>query len=197
MEDSYTITQASTDQHILDILALQRKNVKQVLTTGDIEVEGFVTCEHDFALLKKMNQPDGHIIALSDEIVVGYCLVMSPLWRDEVEVIRSMFDTIEKSSWNGQAILPEDYVVMGQGREEGLRDAGRRQHDRREHRAVRLRFSVKGLSPGCREVAGVFRCSRSAVGRNNMACVTLSPIKLACLLDVAICRHKVVCLLCR
>ena len=114
MEDSYTITQASTDQHILDILALQRKNVKQVLTTGDIEVEGFVTCEHDFALLKKMNQPDGHIIALSDEIVVGYCLVMSPLWRDEVEVIRSMFDTIEKSSWNGQAILPEDYVVMGQ-----------------------------------------------------------------------------------
>ena len=114
MQDSYTVTQASKDQHIHDILRLQPPNVKQVLSSNEIDVEGFVTCEHDFELLNKMNQPDGHIIAVADDTVVGYCLVMSPIWRNEVEVIQAMFDAIEKMSWHGRPILPEDYVVMGQ-----------------------------------------------------------------------------------
>ena len=114
MTADYIITQSFDEKYIYQILDLQRRNLKVALTKSEVAAEGFVTCEHDFELLQKMNQPDAHIIALSDDQVIGYCLVMAPIWRNEVEVIRSMFDTIEKCSWNGKMITVEDYVTMGQ-----------------------------------------------------------------------------------
>ena len=114
MLHEYHITQAAKDEHIHQILALQQINLARSLPQSEVESEGFVTCEHDFALLLKMNYPDGHVIAVANKRVVGYCLVMAPNWRNEVEVIRSMFEKIESADWKGRPISSKDYVVMGQ-----------------------------------------------------------------------------------
>jgi len=61
-----------------------------------------------------MNEPDGHIIALREDQVVGYCLVMAPKWRDQIEVLKPMFDKIDELSIQGRPLKQVPYVVMGQ-----------------------------------------------------------------------------------
>lgn len=114
MKNEYQISQVISDEQIVQILQLQRDNLKRSLTPESIVKEGFVTCEHDHSLLKKMNTPNPHVIALYDDSVVGYCLVMAPKWRDELEVIRMMFDKIESNLWNGTMICSDHYITMGQ-----------------------------------------------------------------------------------
>lgn len=107
----YIITQADSE-HLKQIKSLQIKNLKSSLDPIEVEREGFVTCDHTIELLAKMNQPDGHIIALHDNQVVGYCLVMSPRWREELDVLKPMFDKIDTLSYKGCPL--SNYVVMGQ-----------------------------------------------------------------------------------
>lgn len=110
----YEITQVSSDDQIFQILKLQSENLKRSLSLESITNDGFVTCEHDFTLLKKMNEPDAHIIAQNDGVIVGYCLVMAPRWRNELDVLRMMFEKIESTKWKSKKILPTDYITMGQ-----------------------------------------------------------------------------------
>ncbi len=110
----YKVHQVSKDEHIHEILSLQSLNHKASLSSEEITREGFVTCEHDFALLKRMNHPCPHIIATLKDKVVGYCLVMSAEHRDELEVLQSMFTMIEKQTIDGHSIKTADYITMGQ-----------------------------------------------------------------------------------
>lgn len=110
----YKVGQVVSDDQINEILCLQSANHKSSLSIEEIIKEGFVTCKHDFSLLQKMNQPLPHIIATFKEAVVGYCLVMSAEHRNELEVLKSMFQMIEKQSMHNQIIVPEDYITMGQ-----------------------------------------------------------------------------------
>ena len=111
---SYHFAQASTRDHLHQIKQLQLTNLKRSLTPEEIVEEGFVTCEHSMALLEKMNHPDGHILALREEEVVGYCLVMSPSWRDELDVLKPMFEKIERIAKDHETLSPSNYIVMGQ-----------------------------------------------------------------------------------
>lgn len=110
----YKIHQVLNDEHIHEILNLQSLNHKTSLSSEEIVKEGFVTCKHDFSLLKRMNDPYPHILATLKNKVVGYCLVMSADHRDELEVLQSMFAMIEKQTIDGQAIESSDYITMGQ-----------------------------------------------------------------------------------
>ena len=107
-------TQVSSEDHLKQILNLQKMNLRRSISADEVRNEGFVTCEHSFDLLQKMNHPHPHIIALSDDRVVGYCLVMSPIWRKELPVLHSMFEKIEQQSWKTCSIKSEDYIAMGQ-----------------------------------------------------------------------------------
>lgn len=110
----YKVGQVIRDDQINEILALQSINHKSSLSLEEIVKEGFVTCKHDFSLLNKMNQPKPHIITTYKDEVVGYCLVMSAEHRDELEVLKSMFQMIEKQSMHNRPIISADYIVMGQ-----------------------------------------------------------------------------------
>jgi len=87
------------------ILDLQRKNLKSSLSAEEITKEGFTTLEHSVELLRKMNSPYPHTIALSDHQVVGYALTLMPSLEAEFPDLRSMFDEVRGI---------ESYVVMGQ-----------------------------------------------------------------------------------
>lgn len=100
---------ASTDEELSQILALQQRNLPEYVSSEEIKVEGFVTVHHDFALLKEMNEACAHIIATSNDEVIGYTLCMHPKFGDEIPVLRAMFSEIQKQLGHKKA-----YIVMGQ-----------------------------------------------------------------------------------
>ena len=111
---NYIITTVSEERHLLEILALQESNLPQNISTEEKNQEGFVTCDHSLELLKKMNNPFPHIIALHDNLVVGYALVMLSDMRNELEVLFSMFNKLDKLEFNRYSIRESSYFTMGQ-----------------------------------------------------------------------------------
>ena len=101
--------QASTLEELNQILQLQQKNLKSVVPSDERDTDGFLTVEHDLSLLKKMNDACPHIIAIDGQQLVGYALCMHPKFADSIEILRPMYDEINK------AIAEKDnYMVMGQ-----------------------------------------------------------------------------------
>ena len=49
---------ALTDESLLQILDLQKRNLKKYLSDVEKESEGFVTAEHTFEQLKKINDAE-------------------------------------------------------------------------------------------------------------------------------------------
>jgi len=104
-----TYSIASTLDELQQILALQQKNIIPSISKEEKETEGFVTVEHDLEILKKMNDLEPHIIAKDQDKVVGYALSMVQACKNDIEVLKPMFERIDA--------LPDtnpSYMVMGQ-----------------------------------------------------------------------------------
>ncbi len=96
------------------ILAIQRDNVAERLSAAEVREQGFVTVQHDLALLTEMNAPYAHTVARVDGRVVGYALVMRREFAPRIAVLLPMFERIDGLLWQGQPIGEIDYFVMGQ-----------------------------------------------------------------------------------
>ena len=105
MNISYTT--ASTSEELLQILSLQRMNLKSAISIEEMQHEGFVTVEHDFELLKRMNDYCPHIIAKDNEIVIAYALSMTEDFKDEISVLRPMFNELDANHI-------QNFLTMGQ-----------------------------------------------------------------------------------
>jgi len=99
-------------RQIEEILHLQQINLPQNISLQEKQSQGFVTIEHDFDLLLKMNKVSPHIIALDQEKVIGFALVMLGSFREEIEILKPMFHRIDKNFSN--LSVPKTYFVMGQ-----------------------------------------------------------------------------------
>ena len=110
----YEVTTASTTDHISGIHSLQKKNLKRSLTLEDIRSQGFVTCDHSVELLTRMNEPYSHVISLHNGEVVGYALVMLKTYKNDINILKSMFDQIDELSYHDQNVKDSKYFVMGQ-----------------------------------------------------------------------------------
>lgn len=102
-------TQASSIDHLEQILLLQRQNLPKNLIEGEKEREGFLTVEHSLEVLKAMNDECRHVIALENKKVVAYALCMHPKFAESIEVLKPMFYEINKVI-EGK----NNYMVMGQ-----------------------------------------------------------------------------------
>jgi len=94
---------------LYEILSLQKRNVSTSLSEEDRLKEGFVTVVHDFEMLKALNNACPHSIATYNGKVIGYALSMLRDFKNEIEILKPMFDIIDArigSKFN--------YVVMGQ-----------------------------------------------------------------------------------
>ncbi len=109
-----TITTVASDKYLYQILDLQKINLPRNLSKEESKKEGFVTVDHDFDTLKKMNTPYPHTIALDGNNVVGYALVMLPSMRDEIEILKPMFEKIDKLSYKSKLLSNSKYFMMGQ-----------------------------------------------------------------------------------
>ncbi len=109
-----TLDVASTDRHFEQILDLQRRNHVQSLPPEIQDREGFVFAQHSVPLLRRMAAEIPQAIALNDDIVVGYCLAMPVLLRDEVPVLTPMFDHFSGCDFRGRPLSEIRFFVGGQ-----------------------------------------------------------------------------------
>ena len=61
-----------------------------------------------------MNDVYPHVIAKNQEEVVGYALVMTKDFRNDIPVLISMFEMIDKLIYERKPLAGENYFVMGQ-----------------------------------------------------------------------------------
>lgn len=107
-------TSAETDGDLLGILTLQQANLASNLSSDEISSQGFVTVVHSFADLKKMNDAEPHIIAKEGDKVIAYLLAMTPAAKNDVPVLRPMFQIFDAIAFNGKPISSFHYIVVGQ-----------------------------------------------------------------------------------
>jgi ribosomal protein S18 acetylase RimI-like enzyme len=105
---------AESDQELIEILKLQNINHLDNLTKDQKQSDGFVTVKHDFDSLKKMNDNAQHVIAVDNEEVVGYALVMLKEFRNLIPTLVPLFDTFEEIEYQGMKLGDHNYYAMGQ-----------------------------------------------------------------------------------
>ena len=102
-------------KNLADILSLQQENLVQKRSLEDIRKEGFVTVVHSLQSLKKICGSYSHSIALDEKNkVVGFALVMLKECRNEIEILKPLFNLVDNLSFNNCRLLEARYFVMGQ-----------------------------------------------------------------------------------
>jgi ribosomal protein S18 acetylase RimI-like enzyme len=114
MNSPVFITAVSSDEELSRILRLQQLNLPQNISPEEAVRQGFVTVEHSFEILKRMNERYPHFIAKVENEVVGYALVMTKEFRNELPVLIPMFEMIDRLEIEGQRLAEASYFVMGQ-----------------------------------------------------------------------------------
>jgi hypothetical protein len=111
---NFTITSAKGETHLRQILALQQRNLARNLDPEQVKKDGFVTVEHNLEILQKMNEAEPQIIAISEEVVVAYALLMLEKFRHDIPILEPMFQKIATLSYQGKSLLEYRYIAMGQ-----------------------------------------------------------------------------------
>ncbi|MGC1632470.1 MAG: GNAT family N-acetyltransferase [Gelidibacter sp.] len=109
---TYTLTKTEADLKGID--ALQKANLKINLSEQEIINDGFVTVNHDWETLKKLNSIESHVIAKDDEQIVGYVLAMTKQSKYDIPIIFPMFEEFDMIIYHGKLVSEYNYMVVGQ-----------------------------------------------------------------------------------
>ena len=107
-------TIATSDDDLIQMLALQRQNLPRNISADTQQSQGFVTVEHTLDLLRQMNDTIPQIIAKDGDTVVGYALVMPQSFSDLIPVLKPMFVMLQTLSWQDKPISDYRFYAMGQ-----------------------------------------------------------------------------------
>ncbi|MDF2159163.1 GNAT family N-acetyltransferase [Algoriphagus sp. CAU 1675] len=109
-----SIIQASSISDLKGILDLQQKNLLQNISLEEQKDQGFVRVEHDLAILKKLNDLGGHIIAKDADQVVAYVLAMTKESKEDVPMLIPMFEQFDQVAYKGKKVSDFNYMTVGQ-----------------------------------------------------------------------------------
>src|SRR4030095_11635360 len=107
-------TTANSKNDLEGILNLQKRNLASSLTKAEIQSQGFVTVDHSYEQLARLNDYEKHVIAKENEKVVGYLLAMTKRSRLDIPVLIPMFELFEAISYRDKKISTYNYLVVGQ-----------------------------------------------------------------------------------
>jgi GNAT superfamily N-acetyltransferase len=113
LKTKFTYQRVTSDEELYEILELQKQNLKVALSDIDKQIEGFVTVDHTFEVLKRMNDKCSHCIAKYDGKVIGYALCMLNEFRGDVPELISMFNYMDKII-ESKGLATLNYFIMGQ-----------------------------------------------------------------------------------
>ncbi|MFZ9262108.1 MAG: GNAT family N-acetyltransferase [Chitinophagaceae bacterium] len=103
-----------TSDEILQIKALQEKNLKQNITAEEASSQGFLTASYSIEYLQEMNKAFPSVIAKDGEKVVGYAMITTHAMREGHDLINDLFNNIDRCRYRGQFLKKTAYVVVGQ-----------------------------------------------------------------------------------
>ncbi len=103
-----------TELELQQILELQKANHYENVSDALKQANGFVTVKHDLATLTLMNEKARQIIAVDENEVVGYALVMVKELKRNVPTLVPMFEKLKTLSFNGTSLQKLNYYIMGQ-----------------------------------------------------------------------------------
>lgn len=101
-------------EDIRQILALQRANLPDNITTEELQDQGFVTVRHNEALLSDMNEAEPQIIARDGDLVVGYALVMLTSFANRIPILAPMFALLDSLHYQDRPLPEYTYYIIGQ-----------------------------------------------------------------------------------
>lgn len=104
----------ATTEDLKTILVLQKANLASGLTSQEKHDQGFVTVEHTYDQLKKLNDFEKHIIARDNNKVIGYLLAMTQHAMFDIPVLVPMFNLFETVVYENKVIAEYNYIVVGQ-----------------------------------------------------------------------------------
>jgi ribosomal protein S18 acetylase RimI-like enzyme len=107
-------TTATSQGQIQQMLDLQSQNLSKKISAEEAKEQGFVTVQHDEALLWAMNQQYPHSIAVDNEDVVGYALVMTQDFKHKIPVLLPMYEQIDGMVFKNKPLKESNYFIMGQ-----------------------------------------------------------------------------------
>jgi len=113
-ENMIAFSPITTEAELEQIIELQACNLPKSITPAELASQGFVTVQHDFALLKRINDLEQGILIRDGEKVIGYILAMTEALRDSVTILVSMFDTFDQLAYKGKQLNDYRYIVVGQ-----------------------------------------------------------------------------------
>ena len=109
-----TITTVQSGADVQGILTLQRANLRKNVSPDAQTSQGFVTVEHDPAVLTRMNRAAPSVIAKDGDIVVGYALTMLPEFGADVPELVPLFDLLDTLTHHEKPLRDYAWYVMGQ-----------------------------------------------------------------------------------
>jgi L-amino acid N-acyltransferase YncA len=109
-----TYTTANSVAELEGILQLQKSNLPRNLNTAEIQSQGFVTLDHTYAQLAKLNDLEKHLIAKDGDQVIAYLLAMTVDSRFDLPAIFPMFEAFDSIDYLGQKVSAYHYLVVGQ-----------------------------------------------------------------------------------
>lgn len=109
-----TYTTAQTKADLEGILALQRANLTRNLSPEEIQSQGFVTIQHSYQQLAKLNEIEAHLIAKDGDRVIAYLLAMTAASKGDIPILYALFESFDKISYKNRKIADYKYLVVGQ-----------------------------------------------------------------------------------
>lgn len=109
-----TYTTSKSEEDLQGILQLQKANLPINLTQEEMASQGFVTVVHSLPDLQKMNEIKQHIIAKDDDKVVAYLLAMTSASKNDIIILKPMFQSFDNLSFHGKRVSDYTYIVVGQ-----------------------------------------------------------------------------------
>lgn len=104
----------SAEDEIEQIKSLQEMNLRQHLTDEEAASQGFLTASYSIDYLKEMNAAFPSVIAKDKETVVGYAMITTKEVREGHDLLKDLFENIDRCQYEGKQLRNTNYVVVGQ-----------------------------------------------------------------------------------
>ena len=107
-------TTVSTSEELQQILHIQQENLRNNISTSEMNSQGFVTMKHSPEILQQFQDLAPIIIVKDDNAIAGYALVMLRQCRSLMPDLEPMFCLFDRLEWNGKPLNDYRFYVMGQ-----------------------------------------------------------------------------------
>jgi L-amino acid N-acyltransferase YncA len=109
-----TITTAANEKDLQGILNLQRLNLKKNISPDEATSQGFLIAEFSMTFLQRLHEKYPPVIALANNEVVGYAIIVTKENRKGNPLIEDLFNQIDELTFDNIPLLNADYAVVAQ-----------------------------------------------------------------------------------